>query len=92
MQDQRQIGKNLSVTPILRIIDDISGIINVIDYRVFNKVNENGLYSSSEINQVLSDSTTKQIDLLGQNTLFARIYDIFELKYINRDIKIRFAS
>ena len=75
----------------IEVVNNIGGVLNVIDFRVYNKVGF-GIYSLNRTGQTLIDSTTGQIDLLGQNAIFADYDEIFEIKYPEKDIKVRFSA
>lgn len=83
------LGKNVNISDIRRIVQDISGVSSVSDLKVFNKTG--GQYSSSETSQPYSDSTTKQIRLLD-DTIFAQPNQIYQVRFPQRDIKVRVKS
>lgn len=86
------MGDNIYLSQLVENINNVGGVLNVTDLRVFNKVNENGKYSSNEIAQPYIDSSTRQIDLLGRYTLFGSPNSMFEVKYPNTDIKITIST
>jgi len=91
IQEQNLImGQDIYLSQLAEIVNNIGGVLNVIDFRVFNKVGF-GIYSLNTTGQPLSDVETGQIDLLGQNAIFADYDEIFEIKYPEKDIKIRFS-
>ena len=69
------MGDNIYISQLVENINNVSGVLNVTDLRVFNKVNENGKYSLNEIAQPYIDEETRQIDLLG------KIYIIWRTKF-----------
>jgi len=83
-----EMGDNIYVSQLIENINNVGGVLNVTDLRVYNKVNENGKYSLNEIAQPYIDDTTRQIDLLGKYTLFGQPNGMFEIKYPNKDIKV----
>lgn len=83
------LGKNVNISDIRRIVQDIAGVSSVSDLKVFNKTG--GQYSSSETSQPYSDSTTKQIRLLD-DTIFAQPNQIYQVRFPQRDIKVRVKS
>lgn len=85
--NNRQMGENIYLGNLIESVNNVAGVTNVIDLRVFNKVGDK--YSINEIQQPYSDSETKQIDLLGEYTLFGNPISMFEIKYPNIDIKVR---
>jgi hypothetical protein len=86
------MGDNIYISQLVENINNVGGVLNVTDLRVFNKVNENGKYSLNEIAQPYIDSDTRQIDLLGRYTLFGEPNAMFEIKYPNRDIKVTIST
>ncbi len=82
------MGDNIYLSDLVENINNVAGVLNVTDLRIFNKVNENGKYSFNEIAQPYIDETTRQIDLLGRYTLFGIPNGMFEVKYPNKDIKV----
>lgn len=86
------MGDNIYLSQLVENINNVGGVLNVTDLRVFNKVNENGKYSLNEIAQPYIDTTTRQIDLLGRYTLFGSPNSMFEVKYPNNDIKITIST
>ena len=83
------LGKNVNISDIRRIVQDIAGVSSVSDLKVFNKTG--GQYSSSETSQPYSDSTTKQISLID-DTIFAQPNQIYQVRFPQRDIKVRVKS
>tara|TARA_R110002020_G_scaffold68961_1_gene179855 strand:+ start:47 stop:1879 length:1833 start_codon:yes stop_codon:yes gene_type:complete len=86
------MGDNIYLSQLVENINNVGGVLNVTDLRVFNKVNENARYSLNEIAQPYIDETTRQIDLLGKYTLFGAPNSMFEIKYPNTDIKVTIST
>ena len=84
--EKRKMGDPLFVGDIYRILGNVSGVVNVIDIRVFNLVG--GLYSSSEVTQSYKDDLTKEI-LQSDMTVYMLPNQIYQIRYPNKDIKIR---
>jgi len=82
------MGDNVYLAALMETINNVKGVLNVIDMRVYNKVG-NGEYSMNEIAQPYLDEETREIDLLGQFTLFGESTSMFEIKYPNKDILVR---
>lgn len=82
------MGDNIYLAQLIENINNVGGVLNVVDLRVFNKVGE-GKYSVNEIAQPYIDEDTRQIDLLGEYTLFGQPDAMFEVKLPSKDIKIR---
>ena len=85
--EKHDMGGNIYLGQLLETVNNINGVINVLDIRVFNKVG--GQYSDNQTSQPYSDTTTKQINLLGEYTLFAEPDMMFEIKYPNVDITVK---
>jgi hypothetical protein len=86
------MGDNIYISQLVENINNVAGVLNVTDLRVFNKVNENGKYSLNEISQPYIDDETRQIDLLGRYTLFGSPNAMFEVKFPNKDIKVTIST
>lgn len=84
--DKRKMGDPLLVGELQRIIGNVVGIVNVVDIRVFNLIGGN--YSSTEISQSFTNSTTKEIQQIDK-TIFMKSNQIFQIRFPNNDIKIR---
>ena len=82
------MGDNIYLAQLIENINNVGGVLNVVDLRVYNKVAD-GKYSVNEIAQPYIDADTRQIDLLGQYTLFGQPNAMFEVKLPSKDIKIR---
>ena len=86
------MGDNIYISQLIENVNNVGGVLNVTDLRVYNKVNENGKYSLNEIAQPYIDDETRQIDLLGKYTLFGQPNAMFEIKYPNKDIKVTIST
>jgi hypothetical protein len=82
------MGDNIYLADLMETINNVKGVLNVIDMRIYNKIGE-GKYSMNEIAQPYLDDETRQIDLLGQFTLFGESTTMFEIKYPDKDIMVR---
>jgi hypothetical protein len=82
------MGDNIYLSQLIENVNNVGGVLNVIDLRVYNKVGGTK-YSVNEIAQPYLDEDTRQIDLLSLYTLFGEQNAMFEVKYPNTDIKIR---
>ncbi len=80
------LGKNVNISDIRRIIQDIPGVSTLADLKVFNKTG--GQYSSSETSQRYLDKNTKQIELID-DTIFAQPNQIYQIRFPENDIKVR---
>ena len=86
---KQQLGFNVNVSDVRRIVQDIPGVISLSDLKVFGKVG--GRYSNSQTSQRYSDSQTKQIQLVD-DTIFAQPNQVYQIRFPNNDIKVRAKS
>lgn len=82
-----EMGDNIYLSNLVEIINNINGVLNVIDLKIFNKTGVG--YSNNETSQPFIDEDTKQIDLLGEYTLFSEGNSMFEIKNNLKDIRCR---
>jgi hypothetical protein len=82
----RQLGGNVNISEINKIIQSENGVISLTELNVFNKVG--GEYSSSETSMKYADSSTKQIEPTD-NTIFALPTQIYQIRYPNKDITVK---
>lgn len=85
-----QMGENIYLSPLIENINNVGGVLNVIDLRIYNKVG--GDYSVNEISQPYVDPTTRQIDISADYTLYGDPITMFEIKFPNLDIRVRVKS
>lgn len=83
-----QMGDSIYMSSLIEIINNVAGVLNVIDLRVYNKIGE-GKYSLNEISQPYLDSVTREIDISQDYTLFGEPTTMFEVKYPTTDIQVR---
>lgn len=84
--DKRKMGDPLFVGELMKEVNNVPGVVNVIDVRVFNKIG--GEYSSSEVSQSYKNAATKEI-LQSDMTIFMKANQIFQIRFPQKDIKIR---
>lgn len=84
--DKRKMGDPLFVGELMKEVNNVPGVVNVIDVRVFNKIG--GEYSSSQVAQPYKDTATKEI-LQRDMTVFMKANQIFQIRFPQKDIKIR---
>ena len=82
----REMGQNVSVSEMRSDVQNVAGVMSVTDIAVFNKVG--GQYSSSQTSQRYSNAATKQIQLVD-DTIFAEPSQIYQIRFPNKDIKVR---
>jgi len=81
------MGQNIYISPLVEILNNIGGVLNVIQLRLFNKVG-GGLYSLNEISQPYLIDDTRQIDITDM-TIYGEATTMYEIKYPNKDISVR---
>jgi hypothetical protein len=82
----REMGQNVNISDIRRIIQSENGVIAISDISIFNNVG--GQYSSSETSQRYIDSATRQIELID-DTIFAEPTQIYQVRFPGQDVRIR---
>jgi hypothetical protein len=84
--EKRKMGDPLFTGELLKEIGTTSGVVNVVDVRVFNKTG--GEYSQAEVAQIYKDPTTKEIQQADM-TVYMKSNQIFQIRFPNKDIKVR---
>jgi len=82
----RQLGQNVNISELRRLIQAENGIVSISDISFFNQVG--GQYSSAQTSMPYSDPVTRQIQPTA-DTLFATPTQIYQVRYPNKDINIR---
>ena len=82
------MGDNIYLSPLIETINNVGGVLNVIDVRVYNKVGE-GKYSLNEISQPYLDTESRQIDISDDYTIFGEPMSMYEIKFPTKDIMVR---
>jgi hypothetical protein len=86
LPSNRDLGQNVNVSDVRKLIQNTAGVITLADLKVYNKVG--GLYSSSETSQRYFNKETKEIELVD-DTIFAEPDQIYQVRFDSRDINIR---
>ena len=81
--NNNRMNQDIFIGDILEGINNVVGVINVISYKVYNKVG--GQYSLNEIEQPYIDNSTREIQLID-NTIYSSFDSMFEIKFPNSDI------
>ena len=84
--NNRQMGENVVVSELRRQIQNEDGVVSISDMLFFNKVG--GQYSSSQTSQRYVNPETKQIELIA-DTIFAEPTQTYQIRFPNKDIKVR---
>ena len=82
----REFGQNVLISEIKSIVQNIEGVVNISDVKVFGRVG--GKYSSSQTAQKYEDSTTKEIKLID-DIIYAEPTEFYQIRYSNTDIGVR---
>lgn len=82
----RQLGQNVVVSELRRLIQSENGVISISDMRFYNLVG--GQYSSFETSQAYADTTTREIQLYA-DTIYAEPSQIYQIRFPNKDINVR---
>jgi hypothetical protein len=82
----RELGQNVNLSELNRIIQSENGVLSVTQIDVFNEVG--GQYSSSQTSMSYSNPITRQINPVD-NTLFALPNQVYQIRYPAKDIRVR---
>ena len=81
----REMGQNVNVSEIRRLIQSQNGVITLSSIKFFNKIG--GQYSSSQTSQRYADPATKEIELVD-DTIFAEPNQMYQIRFPNKDVII----
>ena len=84
--EKRKMGDPLMVGQLSKTIGSVPGVENVVDIRVFNKIGNE--YSSAQVSQSYKDTLTKEVQQ-SDSVVFMKNNQIFQIRFPNKDIKIR---
>jgi hypothetical protein len=87
--DKRKMGDPLFVGKLMRDIGNVSGVENVIEIKVFNKIG--GQYSTAQVIQPYVDPATKEIRQTDMTIRMAS-NQIFQIRFPEKDIQVRVRS
>lgn len=82
----RQLGQNVVVSELRRLIQSENGVISISEMKFFNLVG--GQYSSFETSQTYSDPVTKEIYLYA-DVIYAEPSQIYQIRFPKKDINVR---
>ena len=82
---KRKMGDPLFIGALNKIIGDVTGVINVIETRVYSKVG--GEYSSAEPSQDVNKNS--RLITQSDSIIFMKSNQIFQIRFPNVDIKVR---
>jgi len=81
------MGENIYMSPLIEVINNVGGVLNVMELKVFNKVGDG--YSLNESPQPLLNETTGELDLSDNFALIDDPVSMFEIKNPSVDIRVR---
>jgi hypothetical protein len=82
----KQLGQNVVVSELRRLIQSENGVISISDMKFFNLVG--GQYSSFETSQAYSNPVTREIQLYA-DVIYAEPSQIYQIRYPKKDINVR---
>lgn len=85
-----EMGESVFLGQLTENINNVGGVINITNIRVFNEVG--GEYSLNEIGQQYLDEQTREIDVSEDYALLGENNSLFEIKFPEKDIRIRVKS
>jgi hypothetical protein len=88
-EDKKEFGQNIYLASLYEILNKIDSVLNVSDIKIFHKQGQ-GFYSLNSPSNPYLDTTTKQLDTSKYQALMVNYDEIYELKYPNKDILIKF--
>jgi hypothetical protein len=86
LPQSRELGQDVLISEIKRIVQGIEGVVNISNVDVFNRVGGN--YSTSQTTQKYEDAVTKQIKLVN-DIIYAQPTEFYQIRYPNKDIGVR---
>ena len=81
----RDMGQNVNVSDVRRLIQNTAGVISLSNLQVFNLVG--GQYSTSETSQSYINKATREIRLIDDN-IYAEPSQIYQIRFDNKDIRV----
>jgi len=83
--NKHEMNEDIFLGKLEQDILDVSGVVNVLDIKVFNKVGGN--YSNNVISQEILNTQTGEIRKIN-NTIYSTRDSMFEIKFPSRDIRV----
>lgn len=87
--DKMTMGNNIYIGDLTKDLINVNGVVNVINIEVVNKTNQRDKNEYS-FNQIVNADEKGVVDTKGTNAIFSDSDTIFEIKYPNNDIRVRF--
>lgn len=85
--NNRDLGEDIYIGRLLNSINNVTNVLNITDYKIFNKVGS-PTYSDNETSMELLDTDTRRINI-SDFILYATKNEMFEIKYPETDIKVK---
>ena len=79
------MNEDIYLTPLIEIINNVEGVVNILNITVYNKVG--GQYSINPIPQEIVNQLTGEIKIQNQ-TIYSAEDSMFEIKYPEKDIRV----
>lgn len=83
--NNHRMNEDIFLTPLYETINNVSGVVNILSLKVFNKVG--GQYSNNPVEQNVIDTATGEIEIINQ-TIYSTEDSMFEVRFPERDIKV----
>jgi len=83
---KQEMGQNVYLADLSKELNNIDGVLNITEIKVFNKVG--GDYSLDQVTQPYVNSATKEIDTSGNLTLYGNFNTMFEIKFAQINIRV----
>lgn len=81
----REMGQNVNVSEIRRLVQSQNGVISISDIKFFNRVG--GQYSSSQTSQRYAAPVEREIELID-DTIFAEPNQMYQVRFPSKDIVV----
>lgn len=87
--NQRQMGEDYFIGELIRDINDVVGVLSLLNIRIFNNIGGVEQYSLNEspMNTLTNTSVRRELDIQSQ-TLFNQQDGMYEIKFPEKDIKV----
>ena len=82
----QEMGQNVYLADLSKELNNIDGVLNITEIKVYNKVG--GEYSIDQVTQPYVSTVTREIDTMGDLTLYGNFNTMFEIKYAQSDIRV----
>ena len=80
-----EMNEDVFLTPLIETINNVTGVINVLSIKTYNRVG--GQYSVNPVEQSLVSEASGEIQLIN-NTIYSTEDSMFEIKFPEKDIRV----